>query len=73
MLQATTTNDLAVNGPASESNITVANGASLQISTGTNALSLSFSTTPNQLGTIDGTLILGGGGTLRSLAELFVH
>lgn len=66
-LQATATNDLAINGPSSESNFIVAAGSSLQIGTGTNALSMSFSTTPNQQGAVDGILILGGGGTMRSL------
>jgi hypothetical protein len=67
VLVATGNNDLAINGSSGEVNLQVESGSSLQIGNGTNTLTLSFTTTAGQQALIDGQLILGAAGTVRSM------
>lgn len=66
-LQAGSTDVLTINGPSSQVNVSVLAGSTLQISNGTNALTLSFNTTSNQQANVAGSLIFGGGGQFNSL------
>lgn len=66
VLQAAGNNELAINGNGGAINLQVENGSSLQIGNGTNTLTLSFTTTPGQQAVIDGQLIIGTAGTVRS-------
>ncbi len=65
-LQAVTTNTLTINGFAAVNNVSIATGSTLQISSGTGTLTLTYGTTAGQLCDISGGLILFTNGTFSS-------
>ncbi|MEP7171345.1 MAG: hypothetical protein ABI855_18395, partial [Bacteroidota bacterium] len=65
-LQAVTTNTLTINGFTAVNNVSIATGSTLQISSGTGTLTLTYGTTAGQLCDISGGLVLFTNGTFSS-------
>lgn len=62
-LQATTTNTLSINGITATTNLSIASGSTLQISTATyGTLTLNYGTVTGQLANVSGTMIVNNNG-----------
>ncbi|MEX1187961.1 MAG: hypothetical protein WED33_01805, partial [Bacteroidia bacterium] len=65
-LEASATNNISINGPASGSNLSVALGSILQIGSGSNILNINFVTTASQQASINGAVSINANSSLGS-------